>query len=144
LKKVFLLVLALIALPIISGCTMKASMYPVSGPLVDSGQAKPIPVKYTYNGSGHGKITFYMPDGEVCEGEYTTVSDGEATTIFAYDQFSSYYGNGFSTSLKQHGQAIAYGNSGTVLQAEYFVDSMTFHGYGLAKDNKDNLFKLMW
>lgn len=143
-KKVILIGLILASVLIISGCKMKATMYPVSGPLVDSGQAKPIPVEYSWDGSGHGKITFYMPDGEVCQGEYTTIAGVNLTTIFTYDQFSSYYGSGFSTSSKQHGQAIAYGNSGTVLQAEYFVDAMTFHGYGLAKDNKNNMYKLMW
>jgi hypothetical protein len=143
-KKAILLVLAMIFVLVISGCSMKATMYPVSGPLVESGQAQPIPVEYSYNGSGHGSIIFYMPDGEICKGEYTTVADSQIATVFAYDQFTTYYGNGFSTSSKQHGQAIAYGNAGTVLQAEYFVDAMTFHGYGLAKDNKGNIFKLMW
>ena len=143
-RRTSLLIAIIATLMIVSGCTMKATMYPVSGPLIDSGQAKPISAEYSYDTSGHGKITFYMPDGEVCRGEYTTISDSQTMTIFARDQFYSYYGNGFSTNSKQHGQAIAYGDSGTVLQAEYFVDAMTFHGYGLAKDNKGNIFKLVW
>lgn len=149
---------------LISGCATTARVYPIEGPLA----ANPVVLKATYSywGTGSGKIRLTMPDGELCEGEYTTVSDGftvsstssggaslntnggVATTrgagVFTVDQYASYWGSTYVSGMKnkQCGQATLIGNKGTIMQIEYFTDTWTAHGFGLAKDNKGNIYKV--
>lgn len=142
-KKLICFLLFLSITMFLEGCSGHVSIYPVEGPLVDSGTAQKIDAQYTYGG-GHGEITFVMPDGEIVKGEYSTVSEGQSTSFFSLSKYQQYYGSAFSTSNKQFGQAIGYGNKGTVIQIEYYADQMTSHGYGLGKDNHGNIYKILF
>ncbi len=159
-KFIYLFVMAML----ISGCATTGRLYPIEGPLA----ANPVVLKATYSywGTGSGKICLTMPDGELCEGEYTTLSDGFtvvsttsggasldtnggiATTrgagFFTVDQYASYWGSSYVSGMKnkQYGQATLIGNKGTIMQVEYFTDSLSARGFGLAKDNKGNIYKV--
>jgi hypothetical protein len=128
----------------ISGCQkITATVYPVDGPLYTAGTSS-ISAIFNWDGTGHGSISFTMPDGEICSGQYTTMPNIQTNYIFGTSLFGSYYGNGFSYYDKQYGQAMATGDKGSIFQFEYFVSGLTNHGYGIGKDNRGNTYKLMW
>ncbi len=137
-----------VAIFFITGCStieIPARAYPVEGPLVSLGIAKPIEAIFSWDGSGHGKISFTLNDGEICTGEYNTIAWSSSTSFFGEIEYRKYWGRSVSLSGMQYGQAITYGDKGTIIQAEYFVSSFSLkHGYGLAKDNKENVYKIMF
>jgi hypothetical protein len=80
---------------ILCSCSFNAQLTPTSGPLARQGIVA-LPVAFTWSGSGSGKITVTMPDGEVCVGRYFTSVERSSST--SYGQSSgSYYGQGTSS-----------------------------------------------
>ncbi|MBU3714298.1 MAG: hypothetical protein FGM46_05050 [Ferruginibacter sp.] len=60
--------------------------------------------------------------------------------------WGSAYGTGFSignAASVNRGEAMLICNQGTTIQIEFFTGSGTANGYGVAKDNKGNIFKLL-
>ena len=66
-------------------CVMSVGCGPKTARLynIDSGQV----LEAKYWGSGHGRIELTMPDGELCRGEFVTVSDSEVHILFIPFQF---------------------------------------------------------
>jgi hypothetical protein len=40
--------------------------------------------------------------------------------------------------------ATLIGDKGTIIVVEYFVNAWTSHGFGIAKDNKGNLYRVQF
>jgi agmatine/peptidylarginine deiminase len=40
--------------------------------------------------------------------------------------------------------ATLIGNKGTIIVVDYFVNAWTGHGFGIAKDNKGNLYRVQF
>lgn len=130
------LLCAMCVLLLLHGCSMtiNARIYDLSG----SGGVANAAFKWT--GSGSGPLTGSLPDGEVFQGEYTTVASGVSgwgTT------FRSVYTVSLSNDLER-GSAIATGNRGTVIDCEYVVRAGTATGYGVCRDNKKRAYRLMF
>lgn len=134
----------------LSGCaTIPINIYPVEGPLAGKGII--LKSKYVYRGIGHGPIEVTMPDGEVCKGEYSTIAGGVTGSsfgsgwLFSAQQYNSLWGSGFTSTVenRQYGQATLIGDKGTIVQVEYFT-SLTGHGFGLGKDNKENIYRIQY
>jgi hypothetical protein len=76
----------------------------------------------------------------------TASATGTATNGMA-SVWSTVYGSGFSTSNRpgvNRGEAMLVGDRGTVIQVEFYTGSGTANGTGVAKDNKGNIFKMLF
>ena len=142
---------------ILSGCSTTATLYPVDGPMSEQ---QPLPVlTATADGitGNTGNISLTLPDGEYCKGRWSSIApmsvgfstataSGTATTGMA-SVWSTVYGSGFSMSNLpgvNKGEAMMVGDRGTVIQVEFYTGSGTANGTGVAKDNKGNIFKVLF
>jgi hypothetical protein len=105
-----------------------------------------------YKGSGHGSIALTLVSGEILQGEFHTFTEGEigwgAVYASVYGPAESSGSSGSGTALfgsarsTQQGTAIVVGNQGTVIECEYKTSSSG--GAGACKDNRGNLYRLMF
>lgn len=131
------------------GCTTTANLYPVKGPL--SAQ-NPIPVLIAHvdgimGNTGNIKLT--MPDGEKCTGKWSVTAGMSASvgTVNLFSQYGNVFGTGYSVANKaevNRGEAILIGENGTRIEVEFYTGSGTANGYGLAKDNHGNIYKVLF
>ena len=128
----------LLASVVVGGCTYAARLYDVQ-----VGGA-PVPAKFKWNGSGHGRIEITLPSGEVCTGEYVTVADDTTTWGSVFAGGSTINGYAVATQGKQRGSAIVTGNQGTTIQCEYVTSASSPSGYGSCRDNHEKIYKLMF
>jgi hypothetical protein len=140
------------------GCSAKARLYPVQGPL--SAQT-PLPVlvgKVTGGPINPKNISVVLSDGEVCKGRWAMVHPVKvpkgANTATApatngmQAVWDTVYGPGYYVShvlgTKYYAQSVASGDKGTVLNVEMYMPEAGSGGIkGVAKDNRDNLYKLV-
>lgn len=134
---------------VLCSCSTTANFYPVKGPL---SEVKPLPIiRARVDGimGNSGGITLTMPDGETCKGQWSSaagmsISYGSGTL---FSQYGSAYWSGYSVGNKpgeNRGQAIVIGDRGTVIEVEFYTGSGTANGFGLAKDNKENIYKVLF
>jgi len=159
------LLVALLSLSILSGCYANARFYPVKGPL--SAQA-PLPI-FTAKMSGIGKngdISLALADGETGKGRWSmvepvqspngaTTSNTSATSSMA-SLWDTIYGPGFYVShvlgARLYAESVVTGDRGTVLNVEFYRDEHERPEHdnvartikGVAKDNKDNIYKVVF
>lgn len=141
----------------LAGCSTTATLYPVDGPL---SKLQPLPVLTATAGGitgNTGNISLTMPDGEFCKGRwssiapmsvgYSTASATGSATSGMSSVWATVYGSGFSVSNLpgvNKGEAMLVGNRGTVIHVEFYTGSGTANGLGVAKDNKGNIFKVIF
>lgn len=108
-------------------------------------------------------MTVVLADGEVCKGHWATVplhpvAKAGATASTAPDSnmssvWDTIYGSGFYVShvlgQRLYVQAVIPGNRGTVLKVEMYRSAggepnLLREIKGVAKDNKDNIYKLVF
>jgi hypothetical protein len=142
---------------VISACSTTATFYPVDGPL---SKQQPLPVlTATVDGimGNTGNILLSLPDGEHCTGKwssiapmsvgFTTATASLSATNSMASAWTTVYGSGFSVSNLpgvNKGEAMLVGDRGTVIQVEFYTGSGTANGSGVAKDNKGNVFKVLF
>jgi len=144
-------------LALLAACTTTATLYPVDGPM---SQQQPLPV-LTANVDGimgnTGGISLTLPDGETCTGKWSSIApmavgfsaasaSGTATSGLA-SAWATVYGSGFSVGNVpgvNRGEAMLVGDRGTIIQVEFYTGSGTANGTGVAKDNKGNVFKVLF
>ncbi len=80
---------------LVSSCTFHGQLTPTSGPLARHGTVA-IPASFTWSGSGAGKVSVTMPDGEICAGRYFTATEG--TSSSSHGQSNGFYSAEGSTS----------------------------------------------
>ena len=145
------------AVTAIVACSTTATLYPVDGPL---SKQQPLPVlTAAVDGimGNTGGISLSLPDGERCTGKWSSIApmsvgfstataSGSATNAMA-SVWTTVYGSGFSVRNLpgvNKGEAMLVGNRGTVIQVEFYTGSGTANGTGVAKDNKGNVFKVLF
>lgn len=138
-----------IAILFASACSTTARLYPVQGP---SSEMKPPPVinaKVSGIMGNNGKMTFSLPDGIPCKGEWSSAAGSGVS--FASGSLIGQYGaahlSGFSISPGQGqnpGSAITLCDDGTRFEIEFITGAGTANGFGIAKDNKGNVYKLLF
>lgn len=132
---------------LIVGCASTARLYPSNDLASSIGMLKATYMDY---GVGGGKITINMPDGETLTGEYSTADTSSYGfgNVYAsvYGTNGSAFGSGTSTmtavSGSSPGVASLYGDKGTSMTCEYFVNNWTGKGAGACKSSSGALFKL--
>ena len=140
-----------------TSCSITASLYPVEGPLAKISPLPVIPVKVSNVTSDSGPITLTMPNGEVCTGrwsvvapKYTAISNSSSsgTISSGLDQaFVHIHGSSVTSGALpgiNRGQAMVTGTQGTIMEVVFLVGSGTASGYGAAKDNRGNIYKLLF
>jgi hypothetical protein len=127
-------------------------LYPAQGPLA----TVPSPQVFTarMHGSTTGQITVTLANGEVFNGQWSTLvafstnTNPKKTTTGSPLQpnlasaWDAVYGQGFYLAKvlgESIGQALLTGNQGTVIQMEYFNNKE-----GAALDSKGNIYKMVW
>lgn len=156
------LVMALLAISLLPACIVKGRLYPVQGPL--SAQT-PVPV-LSAKASGifnSGNMSVVLSDGEVCKGRWEvgqaipapkgTITGNPSSGDDMPSVWDAVYGQGFYVSHvlgnKRFARAVVTGNRGTILNVEmYRADegrpNSTPDIKGVAKDNKDNIYKVVF
>ena len=141
----------------LAGCTTTATLYPVEGPL---SKLQPLPViTATADGitGNTGNISLILPDGEFCKGRWSSIAPmsvgystaaatGSATNAMS-SIWATIYGSGYSVRNLpgvNKGEAMIVGDNGTVIQVEFYTGSGTANGVGVARDNKGNIFKVLF
>lgn len=141
----------------LAACATTATLYPVDGPL---SKQQPLPVlTATVDGimGNAGGISMTLPDGEQCTGKWSSIApmsvgfsmasaSGTATNGMA-SVWTTVYGSGFSVRnlpAVNKGEAMLVGDRGTVIQVEFYTGSGTANGTGVAKDNKGNIYKVLF
>ena len=143
-KQALLVVIMLFLL----GCTStkQARLYPVNDKAAETGTLQ---AKYVDSGAGGGEASIIMPDGEILNGEYSTVDNSTVGfgSIYTsvYGTGGSAFGSGSATSFSVPGSspgiAPFYGTNGTMMQCEYFV-SRSGKGGGACKSDDGALYRL--
>lgn len=142
---------------LLSGCSTTATLFPVDGPMA---KLSPPPVlNATVDGitGNSGNVSLTMPDGERCKGRWSSIAPmsyrrntGSATGT-ASDGMTSVWGTVYGSSVSvgnvpgvNKGEAMLIGERGTVMQIEFYTGSGTANGTGVAKDNKGNIYKVLF
>jgi hypothetical protein len=138
-----------------TGCSTTASLFPVKGPLSSIAPLPVILAKADGIWGNTGSISLTMPDGEMLTGRWSSVAPQQTTfsSVSAFSQggmagaWAQVFGNGFSVSNVpgvNKGEAMLTGKKGTVMQVEFVTGSGTANGNGVAKDNRGNVFKVIF
>lgn len=148
----------LIGISMMSGCSHQYRFYPVQGPMSTQ---TPLPILAAkLSGFTAGNISVVLRDGEVGRGHWAQeprvkVPKG-ANTASAPDNngmssvWDTVYGSGFYVSHvlgSTSAQAMASGDRGTVLNVEMYAmpeGDKNFIVKGIAKDNKGNIYKVVY
>ena len=152
----------LLGVSMMLGCTRTVRFYPVQGPLAAQ-TPPPVQVAKLTGAFRSGNISVTLNDGEVCKGRWTMVprphTTQAANTASApptplLSVWDTVYGQGFYVShvlgARLYARAVLTGDRGTTLNVEMYrpesgrerdgLDAIK----GVARDNKDNIYKLVF
>ncbi len=140
---------SLILLTLLAGCSTTATLYPLEGPY---SKIVPLPVitaQVTGIWGNTGKVFLTLPDGESAEGKWSSAAGSAASVGFGtlYSTYGAVYGTAISVSDSggvNRGQAVVVGERGTVIEVEFYTGSGTANGFGFAKDNNGNVYRLLF
>jgi hypothetical protein len=157
------LVIGLLCVSILWGCSATARLYPVQGPL-SSPTPPPVYVAKMTGAFTSGDFSATLNDSEVCKGRWEQVrlpnasvdTAAAATTLPAENmsaEWDTVYGQGFYVArvlgARLYAKAVLTGNKGTVLNVELYKPDVPDHNNspaatirGVAKDNHDNVYKV--
>ncbi|MFZ0520072.1 MAG: hypothetical protein WAL95_03560 [Candidatus Acidiferrales bacterium] len=149
----FRLILVLCAATVVLGCDVRASLYPVQGPLFKQSPAVTYAAKIEgFNGPGRA-ISVNYRDGEILTGNWEIVPGARAskgaaaTSVPASGNLSAdwdaVYGPGFYSGHvlgQTYERAVLKGNHGTVMTVELYRREDI---RGVARDGQGNVFKVV-
>lgn len=151
------LVFALAAAVALSSCSVTGNLYPVEGPLSEIRPLPVIPIEIQDVQRNSGRARLVLPSGEVCSGQWSVVAPrmagtvtttGSGTVSSGLDStFVEIHGQSFVNVAApgvNKGQAILTGDRGTVIEAAFLVGSGTASGHGVARDDRGNVFKVLF
>ncbi len=129
------------------GCSLSttARFYPVEGPLL---QQSPLPVLVAtaHNVQGNnGRMTLTGHDGELFTGEWSSLAGVSVSTLALFNQYEATYGVVRSRGSHWNpGRAFLVGDRGTTIDIEFVTAAGKANGIGFAKDNRGNVFRLLF
>ena len=135
----------LLSLFFLTSCSITLNLFPTKGPLSEKLPVKVIKAKATNVTSNSGKCFLTMPDGEYCTGRWSSTA-GVVASKNNYGLMLS-YGQELGLNPRgneNRGYAMLLGNKGTSLEIEFLTGAGTAHGFGIAKDNKGNIYKVLF
>ena len=147
--RVALISLGIAATSVLGACSLTATMIPVQGPLSQTSPVPILSVKVDGIMGSSGKIRFALPDGEQCSGRWSSAA-GTGATYAAGSLLSKYgstYISGFSVSSgsgQVPGSALATCSKGRVFQLDFVHGDGSPHGFGIAKDSVENIYRFVF
>lgn len=140
---------ALLLLPVVllCSCTITADLYPVEGPYA---QSQPVPVlKAKVHGvlGNSGKIDLRMPTGELCKGRWSSVAPASSGINVGVNVSIGAASPDWKDMIqpgKNRGEAYLIGDRGTTLEVVFFTGAGTASGFGEARDNRGNRYKVLF
>lgn len=154
----FLVFTAILSL---TACEMTVAAYPTNKAAM---KRQITEFKYTDTGMGSGPVKVTMSDGEILQGEYTTVSSGMTQTFSqataqGYATGSSFDSNGNSSfgtatsTASANGSSLTIGgtgggianlvgNKGTAMKCNYSTNSLTGSGAGTCDTSKGEQYQI--
>lgn len=128
----------------LGGCMRAAGhLYPVQGSL-STDTPKPIYSFALTGGLSSGNMSATLQNDEVCSGKWTAIRQDDPTPSDMAADWDSVYGPGFFTANVLEKSAFAHatlnGTQGTVLNVEFNIQAAV----GIAKDNRGDVFKLIF
>jgi hypothetical protein len=152
--------LAIIVMVLLPSCGsidqsyMKSSSYPDSDSfsftarLYNLSTGEILRAKFEFEGTTQGKVSFALPSGEMFDGEYQTITGGVTSwgRVYSHVWGSEGIVKVESRPNEYRGSAIATSDEGRVIECEYITNRSRFepHGQGACKDNRGNVYKLMF
>jgi hypothetical protein len=147
----------IIVASLLGGCSTTVDLYPVDGPLAAVAPLPVIKARAAGITSNSGKITLIMPDGEVMSGRWSVVAPREvevgasnASAVIQGGGLAPVWGQVYGTTVRSRGvagtnrgHAMLTGDRGGVLEVEFAVGSGTASGYGVGRDNRGNVYKVI-
>lgn len=126
-------------------CSVKLHLYPSKGPLSEKLPVKVLKAKAKNVISNSGKIYLTMPDGEYCSGRWSSTAGVKSSK----NNYSLLLDHGQELGLsprgnENRGYAMLVGTKGTSIEIEFLTGAGTAHGFGVAKDNKGNIYKVLF
>lgn len=156
LVKILPLVLALLSVGGFAACSITANVYPVEGPISETSPLPVIHARVAGVLSNSGSIKLTMPDGEKCTGRWSVVAptgravvnnSSSGTVSSGLDTaFVRVHGTSVVNMIKpgvNKGEAMLTGERGRVMEVVFLVGSGTASGYGAARDNRGNIYKVI-
>lgn len=141
-NRISLSVMVLFAFPPASENELLIKAWPVAGPLAAAGMKQSISATFTWDGSGRGTVTTLLPDGEACSGEYACLSK-RTPAFFHSEDYHNFYGGNLPQKGLQYGQALLTGACGTIIKAEFYINLRANQRFGLARDNRNNIYQFL-
>ena len=135
------------------GVVRGAALMPAAGPMFDA-HAGELRVVFSHASTGRGTLSVTMPDRENVSGQYRTLDrfsmdaaegsgdPGRGQVVITPAEWKALYGQSDMVSGQINGEALCRGDRGTVLRVQYVVDPFDNTGFGVAKDNRGNLYRL--
>ena len=142
------IILACVGLSV-CGCSTTARMYPVQGPAAEAVPPRIIQASIDGILGNNGSLSFTLPDGSACEGEWSSAA-GVETTVTSMNligRYSSVFGTGVSTTSgggQNPGRAIALCSDGTRFDIEFVTGGGTANGFGFAQDTNGNVYRVLF
>lgn len=153
-KKILIFIITCL---VFTSCSKTVFLYPYSGPIVENKNVRVLKAKASGITGNTGKITITLPSGEVLNGRWASMAPMEVTYSqgssrgYASDGMRSIwakvYGSGYTIRNKpgvNKGEAYLVGSKGITLEIEFYTGSGTANGTGVAKDNKGNIYKVIF
>lgn len=143
--------LSFVAAALLSACSTSVHLYPVEGPLTKSAPGKTIVATADGITGNTGNFKFVSAEGATCQGRWSSVAPQFAAT--SNTSLMNRYGSavGYSNSVivgavpgVNKGQAFTVCSDGTRFDIEFYTGSGTANGYGIAKDTKGNIYKMIF
>ena len=128
------------------GCSTTADFYPVKGPLNEDGKLTPLTATVRDIMGNRGRIEIISFDGEFCEGIWVSAGGSSTQTTTLFNQYGAYAGTAYTSggNKQNPGTAIINCASGTQFQVEFVTAEGTARGFGVAKDNRGNIYKVIF
>lgn len=143
-------IVAAVVIPLAcAGClSTTVSMYPVEGARAKQAPLPVVKAQVNDIQNNTGSITMTDPDGETCTG---TWSSGAPAPMNPGNSLVATYGGAAgvvsqvpAASMMNRGEAFITCERGTTYQVEFYTGNGTANGFGVAKDSRGNVYKLLF
>jgi hypothetical protein len=141
----------ILMLPIflLTACSAAISMFPLEGPLRTEAPNQVLSASAENVSSNSGRFSVTYPNGDVCVGRWASIAPQLTSASWGslFTQYGALSGASIMTTNMpgiNRGEAMAICASGNRLQVEFYTGSGTANGSGVAKDERGNVFKLIF
>lgn len=130
----------------LAACSTTATMMPMSGAFFEAGQTAPIQAKLEGLERNGGKMMLTLPDGEYLEGRWSIIDKAQNVASWGdlMVQHDPTVSNLSSNPDAYRATAYLVGDQGTTMDVEYIVNSTTARGRGIARDSRNNIYRLVF